>query len=139
MKKLYSTIMMLAMMVAALGFTACGGDDEGDDGISSSMIVGTWKPTNVEGWPNELLEKGDGSIMQFKKDGSFIVVYLEDKEIEKGDWILRNDKLTMHYKNDGFTFVYDVIRGNKKELVLAILGMTLYLERISDSEINKYL
>ena len=27
MKKLYSTIMMLAMMVAALGLTACGGDD----------------------------------------------------------------------------------------------------------------
>lgn len=29
MKKLYSTIMMLAMMVAALSFTACGGDDDG--------------------------------------------------------------------------------------------------------------
>ena len=52
---------------------------------------------------------------------------------------LKTMQVTMHYKNDGFTFVYDVIRGNKKELVLAILGMTLYLERISDSEINKYL
>ena len=30
MKKLYSTIMMLAMMVAALSFTACGGDDDDD-------------------------------------------------------------------------------------------------------------
>ena len=27
MKKLYSTIMLLATMVAALSFTACGGDD----------------------------------------------------------------------------------------------------------------
>ena len=40
MKKLYSTIMMLAMMVAALGLTACGGDDEdeigGDGGGSAS-------------------------------------------------------------------------------------------------------
>ena len=35
MKKLYSTIMMLAIMVAALGLSACGGDDE-DDGNSSS-------------------------------------------------------------------------------------------------------
>lgn len=44
MKKLYSTIMMLAMMVAALGLTACGGDDEEDDagGTSSSSLVGTW-------------------------------------------------------------------------------------------------
>ncbi len=33
MKKLYSTIMLLAMMVAALSLTACGGDDEdGDNG-----------------------------------------------------------------------------------------------------------
>ena len=31
MKKVYSTVMMLAMMVAALSFTACGGDDDGDD------------------------------------------------------------------------------------------------------------
>ena len=28
MKKIYSTVMMLAMMVAALSFTACGGDDD---------------------------------------------------------------------------------------------------------------
>ena len=31
MKKLYSTIMMLAMMVAALSLTACGGDGDDDD------------------------------------------------------------------------------------------------------------
>ena len=32
MKKIYSTVMMLAMMVAALSLTACGGDDDGDGG-----------------------------------------------------------------------------------------------------------
>ena len=31
MKKLYSTIMMLAMMIAALSLTACGGDDDNND------------------------------------------------------------------------------------------------------------
>ena len=31
MKQIYSTIMMLALMVAALSFTACGGDDDDDD------------------------------------------------------------------------------------------------------------
>ena len=39
MKKLYSTIMMLAMMVAALSLTACGGsndDENGGDGGGSS-------------------------------------------------------------------------------------------------------
>ena len=42
MKKLYSTIMMLAMMVAALGLTACGGDDDNNDiggGISSTNYL----------------------------------------------------------------------------------------------------
>ena len=44
MKKLYSTIMMVAMMVAALSFTACGGDDEGNGdnnggrGINSNQV-----------------------------------------------------------------------------------------------------
>ena len=37
MKKLYSTIMMLAMMVAALGLTACGSDD--DDGYETSASI----------------------------------------------------------------------------------------------------
>ena len=32
MKKLYSTIMLLSMMVAALSLTACGGDDDEEDG-----------------------------------------------------------------------------------------------------------
>ena len=36
MKKLYSTIMMLAMMVAALSFTACGDDDDDDGGSSTT-------------------------------------------------------------------------------------------------------
>lgn len=55
MKKLYSTIMMLAMMVAAFSLTACGGDDEDDDigggsGTSSSTftIVLTYQNGNEE-------------------------------------------------------------------------------------------
>ena len=31
MKKLYSSIMLLAMMVVALGLSACGGDDDDSD------------------------------------------------------------------------------------------------------------
>lgn len=39
MKKLYSTIMMLAMMIAALSLTACGGDDEEDGGAGASASI----------------------------------------------------------------------------------------------------
>lgn len=37
MKKLYSTITMLAMMVAALSLTACGGSDD-EDGVGTSIV-----------------------------------------------------------------------------------------------------
>ena len=44
MKKLYSSIIMLAMMVAALSFTACGGSDDegrgdGDGGSSGEFTI----------------------------------------------------------------------------------------------------
>ena len=42
MKKLYSTIMMLAMMIAALSLTACGDDDEeenDDEGFNNSKVI----------------------------------------------------------------------------------------------------
>ena len=46
MKKLYSIMMMLAMMVAALSFTACGSDDdEVDNGNVEASIVGVWECT----------------------------------------------------------------------------------------------
>ena len=34
MKKIDSTIMMLAMMIAALGFTACSSDDDDEDELN---------------------------------------------------------------------------------------------------------
>lgn len=60
MKKLYSGIMLLAMMVAAFSLTACGGDDEDDDiggggGVSSSTftIVLTYPNGNEETYTYE--------------------------------------------------------------------------------------
>ena len=42
MKRIYSTLMLLAMIVAALSFTACGGDDKDDiDGGGSSNAAFT--------------------------------------------------------------------------------------------------
>lgn len=49
MKKLYSTIMMLAMMVAALSFTACGGDDDGGEGGGGSSSSSTLKMVSSYG------------------------------------------------------------------------------------------
>jgi len=68
MKKLYSTIMMLAMMVATLGLTACGGsDDDEDDGVNNSSatftitIDGNKKEMSQETW--DLLGTWEGTAL----------------------------------------------------------------------------
>ncbi len=67
MKKLYSTMMMLAMMVAALSFNACGGDDGNDvdnggggSGSSSFSITRDGKLYEIENvsWLNPLYTNG---------------------------------------------------------------------------------
>lgn len=118
MKKLYSTIMMLAMMVAALSFTACGGDDDnqgGDGNINSNNVVGTWKGyACADSNPNDLstnhsltlVFNSDGSGNYLEKDNSF------------------NDKCNFTYFMEGSTkgktyietrgsTIYFVIEGNK--------------------------
>ena len=51
MKKLYSTIMLLAMMVAALSFTACGSDDggNGNGGSGSGFYTGDFIELTIDG------------------------------------------------------------------------------------------
>ena len=61
MKKIYSTIMMLAMIIATLSLTACSSsDDDEEGGGNTSSLVGTWKVIEEE------------SYIQFKNGGSFI-------------------------------------------------------------------
>ena len=53
MKKLYSTIMLLAMMVAALSITSCGGDGDDDGGNPGSDPSSTFSIT-YDGEKNEV-------------------------------------------------------------------------------------
>jgi len=57
MKKLYSTIMLLAMMVTALSLTACGDDDDETGGDGSSP-TSTLKMVSSKGG-EYYIEKGD--------------------------------------------------------------------------------
>ena len=61
MKKIYSMMMVLAMMVAVLNFTACSSDDEKND----NPLVGTWivKSADHESdiWFTQITLKSDGS------------------------------------------------------------------------------
>ena len=93
MKKLYSTVMMLAMMVAALSFTACGGDDEVDNGGGDASIVGMWECTNfdsVTDYP-EVFEStiNVGTRVCFQSGGTYYTDYGET-----GRWSLKGNTLT---------------------------------------------
>lgn len=75
MKKLYSIIMMLALMVAALSLTSCGGDDdEIDNGFS---LVGVWECTYYEfnKKASNVYDESNfriGSWLYLKSDGTYI-------------------------------------------------------------------
>ena len=97
MKKVYSTITMLAMMVAALSFTACGGDDDEIDNGGDASIVGEWECTNLD------LDKNTsglyvesriniGDRVRFQSDGT-IYAHFSDGESDTGRWSLRGKTL----------------------------------------------
>lgn len=67
MKKLYSTIMLLAMMVTALGLSACGGDDDEEDGGSSSFelkdLKGNWTTISCSKIPESIGESSLANVL----------------------------------------------------------------------------
>ena len=140
MKKLYSTILLLAMMVAALGFTACGDDDEEDDSGSgySSFLVGTWQVEDEDSYADEV------EYVQFKSNGTYInVQYDEDGlYITKGTWNVSDNELTMKETDGewkGTSFTYTILSKGQSKLTLSMLGITSTLTKVSDSVIERYL
>ena len=139
MKKLYSTIMLLAMMVAALGFTACGDDDEDDGGSGySSFLVGTWQVEDEDSYADEV------EYVQFKSNGTYInVQYDEDGlYITKGTWKVSDNELTMKETDGewkGTSFTYTILSKGQSKLTLSMLGITSTLTKVSDSVIERYL
>lgn len=90
--------MMLAMMVAALGFSACSSSSDDDGGGDTSKLVGTWE------------------IVQdvFYEDGKAAETYNGDGAY----WVFTDHTITVHDKNDmmdGKTVDYK-INGDKLEI-----------------------
>lgn len=86
MKKVYSTITVLAMIVAALSFTSCGGDDDDEGGTSPSGS----KTLVIDGQsyycgPLCQLSQTDGSGM-----------YLTVEAVEDKDFPTKGKELVVH-------------------------------------------
>ena len=141
MKKLYSTIMMLAMMVAALSLTACGGDDEEiGGGDSSTFLIGTWSVTSGQGWGFE--SDGEAEYLQFKSDGTYINVQFDDGlYITKGTWRATDTELVMKETEGDIlgTYTYKILNHTQTSITLEMWGITANLTKVPDSTIDKYL
>ena len=106
MKKLYSTMMMLAMMVAALSFTACGGDD--DELGESTPISGDYIRVTLDGktYSDRILDWHYAQIDPVGRDGD-------------------NKPLTCtydmcdHFDDYGFKFLFGVVHYSRKNDLLA--------------------
>ena len=119
MKRLYSIIMLLAIMVKALGFTACSSDSD---------LVGKWIMKSDFGKSKEV-------FIQFNSDGTYIES-IEKGEDSFGKWVLADSVLTL--SNEAGSFEY-VITEREKDRMTAILkgfGVTFYFEKISDNSSN---
>lgn len=127
--------MMLAMMVAALGVTACGGSDDDDSyntsGLTSEEIVGLLEGKwDVHGESrfiskeNESLYSYEGNYkgtIEFEKDGSFKfkIIEYDNDEVKYTNYkdnttkYLHYNVKSMYYLIVDDDFRYAVKKGNK--------------------------
>jgi len=143
MKKLYSTIMMLAMMVAALSLTACGGDDDEENGggDSSTFLIGTWSVTYAQGWGFES-DDDEPEYLQFKSNGTYINVQFDDGlYITKGNWSATDTEIIMKETEGDIlgTYTYKILNHTQTSITLEMWGITANLAKVPDSTIDKYL
>ena len=94
MKRIYFSIMMLAIMVAALSFTACGGDD--DDEINGNVsIVGVWECESAQyGEWDDMLEANTkvGDLFIVNSDYTYKIV---GHGGDSGTWSQNGKSFTM--------------------------------------------
>lgn len=131
MKMLYSKIMLLAMMVAVLGLTACG-DDEEDEIDDNNSIVGLWEVVSIDfnGADGVESELRVGDRLYINANGTF-----NDTE-DSGRWTLNGKVLTFY--TDGeyqVPAVFEISRLTSNELVLKIdyglFNATIKYKRVS--------
>ena len=140
MKKLLSIFCGLLIASLSMTFVSCSDDDEAKGGD----IVGTWKEKSFDAI-------GITNYLQLRADGTAVSIGIYDDE---WSWVLDEDeKVVVDYgkwsKNgDNITFIDDENEGNStativkltsNELGLSVTGVTIYYNRVSDSEVDKYL
>lgn len=138
MKKLYSTMMLLATIVAALSFAACGDDDGDVPSGGSSFLVGTWSVNSHQGMRGDLGED-EFEYFQLKSDGTYVdVLYDDGFQISRGTWRATETTLILEGDIKG-TLTYEIYNLTQSSMSLLILDITVSVTKVPDSIIEKYL
>ena len=127
-------------IVKSIEFT---NEDSGNGQETTPSIVGTWVYSYSDTWDNITSELGTDTetlYIQFGADGTILRVEIKKNSsvtVKRGSWKLINNYLTITL--NGYSTAFDIIDIQSNSLVLSVLGMIVYYERVSDSEIEKYL
>jgi hypothetical protein len=128
MRKTYSTVMMLAMMVAALSFTACGGDDDDNDDIGNGG--GDSSSSYIE-------VKFDGDTYR-EAIPEWICAQIDNMGTDsQGKKLTYTYDMVAHFKNNyGFNFMFGIVHyRNRADLLASSPGSYLCGGSISDRSI----
>ena len=101
MKRIYFSIMMLAMMVAALSFTSCGGGDD-DETDGSASIVGVWEciSSDYGEWEDYLDGNTEvGDLLQINSNGTYSII---GNGNDSGTWKQNGKSLSLK-SNDSYS------------------------------------
>jgi len=141
MKKIYSTVMMLAMMVAALSFTACGSDDDDVDNGGDASIVGVWECTgiDVDAQYSEMIDDSSlhiGERVNFKSDGTYSTNEDRGTWSQKGNKLIINGEVSLgESSSTAVPFEYTITKLSSTELAfyidLVIVKATYRFKRVS--------
>lgn len=145
MKKYLSFIAFAMLAVFSLSFVSCSSDDDESPSKENSDFVGTWSVQYLAGYGETLDDEFD--YMQMKSDGTYIEVQEDETAkngyvVYHGKWSVSNDKLILHVTSGdlkGTTWTYDIIKKEKDKMTVAMWGVTVYLVRVNDDIIQKYL
>ena len=147
LNRLYAALTVVFMVIGAVGLASCSDDEEVEEGGNVEVvsdIVGTWSMVESEGW-------GDTSYSpeyaRFYSDGTYVNVQIGDDldggaYISRGDWRVSGSLLIMHETEgylQGVTYRYTIVSQEEDKIVLNMMGVTAYLERVPDSVIEEYL
>lgn len=128
-------MMMLAMMVAALGITACGGDDNDIEG--DATIVGVWECVSSDfgEWGEYAKnEMRAGDILYMYSDNTYMTVGHNN---ERGTWSLNDNELFV--KEDakysiGVSYTITQLTNTTLKVELKSLGFKVSFRRIDNNE-----